>query len=355
MPTAQPQTRSGSIRMDVLVGAPGPPDDSDLIITPTSPMCAARAPRRPAGTPTPRAAPTTPESCRATPWCGVTDHFNAVERGRRHRPGNGSSTSRSRSACRARTRPTPRSGASARRRRRTCLGCPPPTGGEAHGRRDHPDPGLRRRPGRIVCDSRTATRCSPCRDSSSHDGQLQTDGRFWPSCSAPWRSWRPRRSPAPATPAPRAPPRCGSRWSPRTASAPRPTARMGRRWRSPSCNPPGQTSSYSDGGHAGRQRSGGQLRGVPEHDRGPRAPPGPPDDSDLLVKSRISDVRCKTGSSGGSCRQRKHAQAGADYSGELLGTTDHPESATTTTPSPRAAARIPQPWSTSRFHSTFHA
>ena len=85
----------------------------------------------------------------------------------------------------------------------------------------------------------------------------------------------------------------------------------------PSCNPPGQTSSMLTVGSP-------DANGAPANSEGylsmtvVTGPPGPPDDSDLLIKSRITDVRCKAGNSGGPCNSA-NAGGGADYSGDLQG------------------------------------
>jgi hypothetical protein len=83
----------------------------------------------------------------------------------------------------------------------------------------------------------------------------------------------------------------------------------------PSCNPPAQASSYltvgSPDANGAAANSVGSIRidakvGVP----------GPPDDSDVLLKSSISDVRC-TPAVGASVCNSPNSAAGPDYSGEL--------------------------------------
>jgi hypothetical protein len=95
----------------------------------------------------------------------------------------------------------------------------------------------------------------------------------------------------------------------------------------PSCNPPVQTSNFltvgtPDANGVAAANSVGFIRldvkvGVP----------GPPDDSDVLIKSSISDVRCKPATAAAVCSQANAAD-GPDYSGELQGNatiriTDH--------------------------------
>jgi hypothetical protein len=95
----------------------------------------------------------------------------------------------------------------------------------------------------------------------------------------------------------------------------------------PSCNPPVQTSSYltvgtpdANGVAAANNVAFVRLDvkvGVP----------GPPDDSDVLIKSSGSDIRCKPATAATVCSQANAAD-GPDYSGELQGNatiriTDH--------------------------------
>jgi hypothetical protein len=95
----------------------------------------------------------------------------------------------------------------------------------------------------------------------------------------------------------------------------------------PSCNPPAQSSDFltvgtPDANGVAAANSVGFIRldakvGVP----------GPPDDSDILVRASISDVRCKPATSASVCSSANAAD-GPDYSGELQGNatirvTDH--------------------------------
>jgi hypothetical protein len=95
----------------------------------------------------------------------------------------------------------------------------------------------------------------------------------------------------------------------------------------PSCNPPVQTSNFltvgtPDANGVAAANSVGFIRldvkvGVP----------GPPEDSDVLIKSSISDVRCKPATAASVCGTANAAD-GPDYSGEVQGTatiriTDH--------------------------------
>ena len=92
----------------------------------------------------------------------------------------------------------------------------------------------------------------------------------------------------------------------------------------PSCNPPVQSSSSitvgsPDANGAGANAEGfvklGVVVGIP----------GPPDDSDVLITSTGTDVRCKAGTA--ACGSANAAD-GADYTGEVQGNatiriTDH--------------------------------
>jgi hypothetical protein len=94
----------------------------------------------------------------------------------------------------------------------------------------------------------------------------------------------------------------------------------------PSCNPPVQTSNYltvgSPDANGAPANSVGSIRldvqaGVP----------GPPEDSDVLIKSNITDVRC-TPAGGATVCNSANAADGPDYSGEVQGNaiiriTDH--------------------------------
>ena len=85
----------------------------------------------------------------------------------------------------------------------------------------------------------------------------------------------------------------------------------------PSCNPPVQTSNFltvgSPDANGAPANSVGSIRldvqaGVP----------GPPEDSDVLIKSNITDVRC-TPAGGAAVCTSANAADGPDYSGEVQG------------------------------------
>jgi hypothetical protein len=94
----------------------------------------------------------------------------------------------------------------------------------------------------------------------------------------------------------------------------------------PSCNPPVQASNFltvgSPDANGANANSVGFIRldvkvGVP----------GPPDDSDVLIRASVSDVRCKPATAGTVCNSANAAD-GPDYSGEIQGNaiiriTDH--------------------------------
>jgi hypothetical protein len=95
----------------------------------------------------------------------------------------------------------------------------------------------------------------------------------------------------------------------------------------PSCNPPVQASNFltvgtPDANGVAAANSVGFIRldvkvGVP----------GPPDDSDVLIRASVSDVRCKPATAGTVCNSANAAD-GPDYSGEIQGNaiiriTDH--------------------------------
>jgi len=95
----------------------------------------------------------------------------------------------------------------------------------------------------------------------------------------------------------------------------------------PSCNPPVQASNFltvgtPDANGVAAANSVGFIRldvkvGVP----------GPPDDSDVLIRASVSDVRCKPATAATVCNQANAAD-GPDYSGEVQGNaiiriTDH--------------------------------
>ena len=85
----------------------------------------------------------------------------------------------------------------------------------------------------------------------------------------------------------------------------------------PSCNPPVQTSNFltvgSPDANGAPANSVGSIRldvqaGVP----------GPPEDSDVLIKSNVTDVRC-TPAGGAAVCNSANAADGPDYSGEVQG------------------------------------
>ena len=85
----------------------------------------------------------------------------------------------------------------------------------------------------------------------------------------------------------------------------------------PSCNPPGQASSSLTVGTHDANGAAADSEGY-FYMALLLGPVGPPNDSDLLIKSRITDVRCKTATLGGPCTSA-NAAGGADYSGDLQG------------------------------------
>ena len=92
----------------------------------------------------------------------------------------------------------------------------------------------------------------------------------------------------------------------------------------PSCNPPVQSSNSltvgsPDANGAAANSEGSVTLSVLV------GAPGPPDDSDVLIKANITDVRCKAGTT--ACGSANAAD-GADYTGEVQGNatiriTDH--------------------------------
>jgi hypothetical protein len=85
----------------------------------------------------------------------------------------------------------------------------------------------------------------------------------------------------------------------------------------PSCNPPVQTSTYLTVGSP-------DANGAPANSVGSirldvqAGAPGPPEDSDVLIKSNITDVRC-TPAGGATVCNSANAADGPDYSGEVQG------------------------------------
>ena len=92
----------------------------------------------------------------------------------------------------------------------------------------------------------------------------------------------------------------------------------------PSCNPPVQTSTAVTVGTPDANGAAANSVGFVKLDVKVGVP-GPPEDSDVLISSSISDVRCKAGTT--ACGNANAAD-GADYTGELQGNatiriTDH--------------------------------
>ena len=85
----------------------------------------------------------------------------------------------------------------------------------------------------------------------------------------------------------------------------------------PSCNPPVQSSSFLTVGTP-------DANGAPANSVGSirldvqAGVPGPPEDSDVLIKANISDVRC-TPAGGATICNSANAADGPDYSGEVQG------------------------------------
>jgi hypothetical protein len=95
----------------------------------------------------------------------------------------------------------------------------------------------------------------------------------------------------------------------------------------PSCNPPVQSSNFltvgtpDANGTAAANFTGFIKLAVKV------GVPGPPDDSDVLITSTMTDVRCKAATAAGVCNSANAAD-GPDYSGEVQGNatiriTDH--------------------------------
>jgi hypothetical protein len=85
----------------------------------------------------------------------------------------------------------------------------------------------------------------------------------------------------------------------------------------PSCNPPVQTSSYLTVGSP--DANGAAANSVASVRLDVQAGvPGPPEDSDVLIKSSGSDIRC-TPAGGVAVCGTANAADGPDYSGELQG------------------------------------
>jgi hypothetical protein len=93
-----------------------------------------------------------------------------------------------------------------------------------------------------------------------------------------------------------------------------------------SCNPPVQSSNFLTVGSPDANGAGANSIGFIQLDVHAGVP-GPPEDSDVLINSSISDVRCKPATSVTVCGTTNGAD-GPDYSGELQGNaliriTDH--------------------------------
>ena len=94
----------------------------------------------------------------------------------------------------------------------------------------------------------------------------------------------------------------------------------------PSCNPPVQTSTYLTVGSP--DANGAPANSVASIRLDVQAGvPGPPEDSDVLIKSSGSDIRCTPAGAATVCNSANAAD-GPDYSGELQGNaiiriTDH--------------------------------
>ena len=71
----------GFVKLEVFVGVPGPPDDSDVLITANITDVRCKAGTTACGAQTPRTVPTTPASLQGNATIRITDHFNAVAAG----------------------------------------------------------------------------------------------------------------------------------------------------------------------------------------------------------------------------------------------------------------------------------
>jgi hypothetical protein len=85
----------------------------------------------------------------------------------------------------------------------------------------------------------------------------------------------------------------------------------------PSCNPPVQASDFLTVGSPDANGAGANSVGFVQLDVKVGAP-GPPDDSEVLIKASITDVRCKPGTAASVC-SGANAADGPDYSGALQG------------------------------------
>jgi hypothetical protein len=83
----------------------------------------------------------------------------------------------------------------------------------------------------------------------------------------------------------------------------------------PSCNPPAQSSGHVTVGTPDANGAPANFAGFLKI-RALVGAPGPPEDSDVIFSTSISDVRCKTGVS--TCGNA-NAAGGPDYTGELQG------------------------------------
>jgi hypothetical protein len=86
----------------------------------------------------------------------------------------------------------------------------------------------------------------------------------------------------------------------------------------PSCNPPQQTSSWLTVGTPEANISRANMIGRQRFDTIAGAP-GPPEDSDIFTSIRITDVRCRAGTSASVCTGFNGGEL-PDYSGELQST-----------------------------------
>jgi hypothetical protein len=84
----------------------------------------------------------------------------------------------------------------------------------------------------------------------------------------------------------------------------------------PSCNPPNQASSAITVGEPSNNGAAANSEGFVKITVKPGAP-GPPEDSDVLIVSSGTDVRCRAGTT--ACGSA-NAVDGADYTGGLQGT-----------------------------------
>jgi hypothetical protein len=84
----------------------------------------------------------------------------------------------------------------------------------------------------------------------------------------------------------------------------------------PSCNPPVQSSTAVTVGEPSANGAAANMEGFVKL-KVQAGAPGPPEDSDVLITSQITDVRCQAGTT--ACGNANTID-GADYTGELQGT-----------------------------------